>query len=42
MTQDDLDSGRLICYIGIALIKPAEFVIIRINLKTTRRRSLDT
>ncbi len=31
MTQDDLDSGRLVCTIGIAMIKPAEFVILRIG-----------
>ena len=31
MTQSDIDSGRLICEIGIAPIKPAEFVIIRIG-----------
>ena len=30
MTQDDIDNGRLICLIGIAPIKPAEFVICRI------------
>jgi phage tail sheath protein FI len=29
MTQDDLDNGRLICIIGIAPVKPAEFVIFR-------------
>ncbi|OLB36152.1 MAG: hypothetical protein AUH11_12015 [Acidobacteria bacterium 13_2_20CM_57_17] len=31
MTQDDLDNGRLIMIVGIALTKPAEFVIIRIG-----------
>jgi hypothetical protein len=31
MTQDDLDNGRLICRIGIAAAKPAEFVIFRIS-----------
>ncbi len=31
MTQNDLDNGRLICLIGIAPIKPAEFVIFRIG-----------
>jgi len=30
MTQDDLDNGRLICLIGVAVVKPAEFVIFRI------------
>jgi len=34
MTQDDIDSGRLICEIGIAPVKPAEFVIFRIQQKT--------
>ncbi|MCP4215838.1 MAG: phage tail sheath family protein [bacterium] len=29
MTQDDLDNGRLICIIGLAAVKPAEFVIFR-------------
>lgn len=31
MTQNDRDNGRLICLIGIALVKPAEFVILRIG-----------
>lgn len=30
MTQDDIDNGRLVCIIGIAPVKPAEFVIFRI------------
>lgn len=30
MTQDDIDNGRLICIIGIAPVKPAEFVIFRL------------
>jgi phage tail sheath protein FI len=34
MTQDDIDSGRLICEIGVAPVKPAEFVIFRIQQKT--------
>lgn len=34
MTQDDIDNGRLVCYIGIAPVKPAEFVIFRIGQKT--------
>ena len=34
MTQDDIDNGRLICEIGIAPVKPAEFVIFRITQKT--------
>jgi phage tail sheath protein FI len=31
MTQNDLDNGRLICLIGIAPTKPAEYVIFRIG-----------
>jgi phage tail sheath protein FI len=31
MTQDDIDNGRLIVQVGIAPVKPAEFVIIRIQ-----------
>lgn len=34
MTQNDLDNGRLICLIGVAVIKPAEFVIFPIGQKT--------
>jgi hypothetical protein len=34
MTQDDIDNGRLICLIGLAAVKPAEFVIFRIGQKT--------
>lgn len=34
MTQSDIDNGRLICVIGIAPVKPAEFVIFRITQKT--------
>ena len=39
MTQNDLDNGRLICLIGVAIIKPAEFVIFRIGQKTADARS---
>jgi hypothetical protein len=31
MTQNDIDNGRLVCLIGVAPIKPAEFVIFRIG-----------
>ena len=31
MTQNDLDNGRLICLVGLAPVKPAEFVIFRIG-----------
>lgn len=34
MTQNDLDNGRLVCLIGIAPVKPAEFVIFRIGQYT--------
>ena len=34
MTSDDLDQGRLICVIGIAAARPAEFVIFRISQLT--------
>jgi phage tail sheath protein FI len=39
MTQNDLDCGRLICLIGVAAIKPAEFVVFRIGQKTADARS---
>ncbi len=31
MTQNDLDNGRLVCLIGVAALRPAEFVIFRIG-----------
>jgi phage tail sheath protein FI len=31
MTQSDLDNGRLVCLIGVALFRPAEYVIFRIG-----------
>ena len=34
MTQDDINQGRLIVEIGMAAIKPAEFIIIRFMTKT--------
>lgn len=37
MTQDDIDNGRLICVIGVAPVKPAEFVIFRITQKTNEQ-----
>lgn len=30
MTQDDIQNGRLICEVGIAPVRPAEFVVFRI------------
>ncbi len=34
MTQEDLDDGRLVCMIGVAPARPAEFVILRIAMRT--------
>jgi phage tail sheath protein FI len=31
MTQNDLDNGRLVCKVGVAPLRPAEFVIFRIG-----------
>jgi phage tail sheath protein FI len=39
MTQNDLDNGRLICLIGVAPIRPAEFVIFRIGQWTATKAS---
>ena len=39
MTQDDILNGRLICEIGIAPVRPAEFVIFRIFQTTAEARS---
>jgi len=39
MTQTDIDNGRLIVQIGVAPVKPAEFVIVRIGLWTARSDS---
>jgi phage tail sheath protein FI len=36
MTQADIDNGRLVVVIGVAPVKPAEFVIIRIGLWTAQ------
>ncbi|HEY8209535.1 MAG TPA: phage tail sheath C-terminal domain-containing protein [Myxococcaceae bacterium] len=38
MDQNDLDNGRLVCLIGVAVVKPAEFVIFRIGQKTADAR----
>ena len=37
MTQDDIDNGRLILLVGVAPVKPAEFVILRIGQWTADR-----
>ena len=39
MTQDDILNGRLIVEIGIAPVRPAEFVIFRIFQKTSEAKS---
>jgi phage tail sheath protein FI len=39
MTQNDLDNGRLVCLVGVAALRPAEFVIIRIGQWTADRRA---
>ncbi|MBX3306652.1 MAG: phage tail sheath subtilisin-like domain-containing protein [Nitrospira sp.] len=31
MTADDILNGRLICHIGVAIVRPAEFIIFRIE-----------
>lgn len=38
MSQNDLDNGRLICLIGLAPLRPAEFVIFRIGQWTADRK----
>lgn len=39
MSQADLDAGRLVCEIGVAPVRPAEFVIFRIGQWTASARS---
>lgn len=39
MTQNDRDNGRLICLIGVAVVKPAEYVIFRIGQWTADART---
>lgn len=39
MTQNDLDNGRLICLVGVAVIKPAKFIVFRIGQKTADARA---
>lgn len=33
MTQADIDNGRLIVLVGVAAVKPAEYLIVRVGLK---------
>jgi len=35
MTQDDLDNGRLVILVGVATLRPSEFVILRISALTS-------
>jgi phage tail sheath protein FI len=35
MSKDDIDNGRLICNIGIAPTRPAEFVVFRVSQFTS-------
>ncbi len=37
MSRDDIDNGRLICVIGVAPVKPAEFVVFRLTQKTAEQ-----
>lgn len=39
MTQDDVDNGRAIIEVGVAPVKPAEYVILRISQKTREATS---
>lgn len=34
MTQNDIDNGRLVCEVGVAPLRPAEFVVFRVGQKT--------
>ena len=36
MTQDDINRGQVIAVVGFAPLKPAEFVIVRIQQKVDR------
>jgi phage tail sheath protein FI len=38
MTQLDISSGRLICDIGIAPVKPAEFMVFQLKHNTAKRK----
>jgi phage tail sheath protein FI len=38
MSQNDLDNGRLVCLVGVAVLRPAEFVIFRIGQWTADRK----
>ena len=36
MTQDDIENGRMIGLVGVAPVKPAEFVIFRFSQQAQR------
>lgn len=38
MTQNDLDNGRLVCEVGVAPTKPAEFVVFNISQWTSDKK----
>lgn len=38
MSQNDLDNERLVCLVGVAPLKPTEFVIFRIGQWTADRK----
>ena len=39
MTQNDVDAGRLICVVGVAPTRPAEFVIFQISQRTAAAKT---
>lgn len=39
MTEDDIINGRLICEIGVAVVRPAEFVVFRIRQHTVEAQT---
>ena len=41
MTQNDIDNGRLVTLVGVAPLRPAEFVIFRIGQWTSDRKDAD-
>lgn len=38
MTQDDIDNGRLICLVGVAPVRPGEFITFRVGQWTADRK----
>ena len=35
MAQDDIDNGRVVVLVGAAILRPAEFVLIRVTIQTS-------